>query len=215
VIHNAVDVASFRTTNGAAGPARIVGVGRFAYPKDFSTLLAALELVGAGYRAALVGDGPGLGEVVTALRARGLSDRVELLGARGDVSDVLARSDVFVLSSRSEGFPVSILEAMAAGLPVVATDVGGVAEAVVDGETGILVPAGDPEALAAALRRLVADPALRRRLGAAGRTRAFRRFDVAHFRAEHLKLYRRELERAHLPAVPARQTLSASAEPGE
>jgi glycosyltransferase involved in cell wall biosynthesis len=215
VIHNAVDVASFRTTNGAAGPARIVGVGRFAYPKDFSTLLAALELVGAGYRAALVGDGPGLGEVVTALRARGLSDRVELLGARGDVSDVLARSDVFVLSSRSEGFPVSILEAMAAGLPVVATDVGGVAEAVVDGETGILVPAGDPEALAAALGRLVADPALRRRLGAAGRTRAFRRFDVAHFRAEHLELYRRELERVHLQSEPARRTLSASAEPGE
>jgi glycosyltransferase involved in cell wall biosynthesis len=149
--------------------------------------------------------------------ARGLSDRVELLGAQGTVAELLARSGVFVLSSRSEGFPVSILEAMAAGLPVVATDVGGIAEAVVDGETGILVPAADPQALAGALEQLVADVELRRRLGAGGRARALRLFDTPRYRAAHLDLYRRELGLLRLPAPlpPSRRVLSASAEPGE
>ena len=120
---------------------------------------------------------------------------------------------MFVLSSRSEGFPVAVLEAMAAGLPVVATDVGGVAEAVEHGETGLLVPAADSEALARALERLVADGALRRRLGAAGRARARSLFDVERYRAAYAELYRREL-RVSSPAAP-RGTLNASAEPGE
>ena len=100
-----------------------------------------------------------------------------------------------MLSSRSEGAPFSILEAMAAGLPVVATDVGGVRELVADGETGLLVPAGDPARLAEALRSLLADPALRRRLGAAGHARARERFDLRALRDAHLELYARELTR--------------------
>jgi glycosyltransferase involved in cell wall biosynthesis len=216
VIHNAVDVGSFGGRAHAGGPPCIVGVGRFAYPKDFASLIDALTLVGGDYRAALVGDGPELAEVAASVEARGLSSRIELLGARGDVAGVLGRSDIFVLSSLSEGFPVSILEAMAAGLPVVATAVGGVAEAVVDGETGLLVPAADPDALAEALDRLVADPGLQRRYGEAGRARALRFFDVPRYRAAHLDLYRRELGRVRLPApvTPAR-LVSASAEPGE
>ena len=132
---------------------------------------------------------------------RGCPRRVELLGARADIPELLAHSDVFVLSSRSEGFPVSVLEAMAAGLPVVATDVGGVAEAVEDGETGLLVPATDAEALARALERLLADGELRRRLGAAGRARALSLFDLPRYRAAYEELYR--------------ERLSAAAEPGE
>lgn len=217
VIHNAVEVGSFGARVESNGPPRIVSVGRFAYPKDFATLLESLTLLDADYRAALAGDGPDLAEVATAVEARGLSDRVELLGAQGNVGELLARSDVFVLSSLSEGFPVSILEAMAAGLPVVATDVGGVAEAVADGETGMLVPAADPEALAGALERVVADVEVRRRLGAAGRARALRLFDAPRYRAAHLDLYRRELGRLRLPTpvTPSRRVLSASAEPGE
>ena len=217
VIHNAVDVRSFGSPAATDGPARIVSVGRFAYPKDFATLLEALARIGSDFRAALVGDGPGLRGVTRAIDERGLSDWVELLGAHGDVARVLAASDIFVLSSRSEGLPVSILEAMAAGLPVVASDVGGVTEAVVDGETGLVVPPGNPDALAAALERLVVDGDLRRRLGAAGRARALRLFDVQRFRAAHLELYRRELERSRLPApaAAAGHMLSASAEPGE
>jgi glycosyltransferase involved in cell wall biosynthesis len=217
VIHNAVEVGSFGARAEHTGPPRIVSVGRLAYPKDFATLLESLTLLDADYSAALVGDGPDLAEVAAAVEARGLSDRVELLGARNNVADLLARSDVFVLSSLSEGFPISILEAMAAGLPVVATDVGGAAEAVTDGETGMLVPAADPEALAGALEQLVADVDLRRRLGAAGRARALRLFDAPRYRAAHLDLYRRELGRLRLPtpATPSRRMLSASAEPGE
>jgi glycosyltransferase involved in cell wall biosynthesis len=208
VIHNAVDVTSFAPIRRRSDPPRIISVGRFAFPKDFSTLASALARIQPDYRAVLVGDGPDLPQVRAALGRQGLAPRVELLGARRDVHDLLAASDVFVLSSRSEGFPVSILEAMAAGLPVVASDVGGVAEAVVDGETGLIVPAGDAAALAGALERLLEDPGLRRRFGERGRERARRLFDVETFRVAHLELYRRELERRGLP-------VSAAAESGE
>ena len=201
VIHNAVAVRSFRPTSRRGGTVEVVGVGRFAYPKDFTTLLDALTLVAAPCHVRLAGDGPALPAVAAALTRNGLSHRVELLGARDDIPDLLARSDVFVLSSRSEGFPVSVLEAMAAGLPVVATDVGGVGEAVEDGETGFLVPAADSEALARALERLLVDGELRRRLGAAGRARALGLFDVSRYRAAYEELYRRRL--------------NASTEPGE
>jgi glycosyltransferase involved in cell wall biosynthesis len=89
--------------------------------------------------------------------------------------------------------PISILEAMAAGLPVVASAVGGIPEIVVDGETGLIVPPRDPDALAAALRRLLDDPELRRRMGDAGRARAEEHFDVERSRREHLALYDRLL----------------------
>jgi glycosyltransferase involved in cell wall biosynthesis len=183
-------------------PPRIVTVGRLAFPKDPLTLVRALARVRASghlFRASFVGDGPDAADVAAEIRAVGLESSVELCGARSDVGAVLARSDVFVLSSRSEGGPISILEAMAAGLPVVASDVGGVREQVADGATGLLVPPGDPDALAGALERLLADPDLRRRLGAVGLERARERFDLPRLRAEHLELYDRELARRGLP----------------
>jgi glycosyltransferase involved in cell wall biosynthesis len=212
VIHNAVDVQSFPSARPHAGPPWIVSVGRLAFPKDFSTLLEALADTGPDWRASFVGEGPLQAAIADEVRRHGLEKRVELLGTRGDVPDLLASADIFVLSSRSEGFPVSILEAMAAALPVIATDVGGVGEAVLDGETGLLVPAGDPHALTNALERVLGDEGLRRRLGAKGRDRALQEFDVPSFRQAHLELYAREL--ARLEAASPRQ-LSAVAGPGE
>jgi glycosyltransferase involved in cell wall biosynthesis len=203
VIPNAVDVATAPRARHDGAVPRIVAVGRLAPPKDPITLVRALaRLPGGRFSALIVGDGPERGAVAAELTARGLTGAVELAGARRDVPELLARSDVFALASLSEGGPISILEAMAAGLPVVASDVGGVGDIVVPGETGLLVPAADPDALASALARLLADPELRRRLGAAGRERARERFDLPALRAAHLELYARELARRGVPLIP-------------
>jgi glycosyltransferase involved in cell wall biosynthesis len=187
VIPNAVDVARMARSRLEGSPPTIVSVGRLVLPKSFWHLAAALRQLEPGsFRALVVGQGPQESYL------RGI-EGVELLGDRDDVPDLLGRSDVFVLSTLSEGMPISILEAMAAGLPVVASEVGGIPEIVVDGETGLLVPPGDADALAGALRRLLDDPELRRRLGAAGRARVEEHFDVARSRRAHLALYERLL----------------------
>ena len=152
------------------------------------------------FEAVIVGEGPDRPDWRRRSRLSDLSGRVRLAGERHDVPQLLAAADVFVLASASEGLPVSVLEAMAAGLPVVASRVGGVPEQVSDGETGLLVEPGDPNELAAALHRLTVDPSLRRRLGVAGRARAERAFDLDAFRRAHVALYSRELARRRLPA---------------
>ncbi len=196
VVPNAVDVAHAPRAALAGDPPRIVSIGRLAAPKDPIALVRALaELPPGTFTAVLVGDGPLRAAVEREAGTHGLGGVITLTGARDDVGAVLAGADVLVLASRSEGAPLSILEGMAAGLPVVASDVGGVAELVADGETGLLVPPGDPTALAAALQRLVADAPLRRRLGAAGRRRVEERFELAASRRAHLDLYARELAR--------------------
>jgi glycosyltransferase involved in cell wall biosynthesis len=179
---------------------RIAFVGRLAPPKDPVTLVRALAAVsGAPFTAALIGDGPDRPAVEAEIRAAGLGDVVELMGERRDVPELLADADVFVLSSRSEGAPLSLLEAMAAGLPVVASAVGGTPEIVDDGTTGLLVPPGDPGALARALESLLTDPERRARMGTAGWERVQARFGLAQLRRAHVELYARELERAGRP----------------
>jgi glycosyltransferase involved in cell wall biosynthesis len=189
VIHNGVETLPPRPARHGDEPPLLLSVTRLKAPKDGRTLARALRRLEPGsYRAAIVGDGPDREAV-----AAELGDAGALLGERDDVAERLAQADVFVLSSRSEGLPLAILEAMAAGLPVVATAVGGIPELVADGETGLLVPPGDADALAGALRRLVADPGLRRRLGEAARARVEERFSLTAMRRAHLALYERLL----------------------
>jgi glycosyltransferase involved in cell wall biosynthesis len=202
VIPNAVDVTAFPRAAHTSEVPRVLSVTRLAPPKDAGTLLGSLaRLDGIPFRAQLVGDGRDRADVERELERLGLDGRVELLGERDDVPELLAGSDVFVLSSRSEGMPLAILEAMAAGLPVVASDVGGIGELVVDGESGLLVRPGDSDALAAALERVCADGALRKRMGAAARARAEELFDLPRFLGAHEALYEREL-RASRSASP-------------
>jgi hypothetical protein len=127
-------------------------------------------------------------DMAALLRDARLGTRVQLLGYREDVSDLMAAADIFVLPSRFEGLPMSVIEAMLTGLPVLATSVRGPAEQVVPEVTGLLVPPGDASALAAALRRLVADKALRAHMGAAGRERAVECYDEATVVARTLDL---------------------------
>jgi glycosyltransferase involved in cell wall biosynthesis len=201
VIPNAIDVAASPRAQPHPDAARIVSVGRLSWPKDPITLVRALARVRHDEVIALVvGDGPQRADVEAEAHRLGLDSVVQLVGPREDVPDLLARGDIFVLASRSEGGPISVLEAMAAGLPVVASDVGGVGELVDEGATGLLVPPADPEALGAALQRLLDDAGLRRRMGAAGRQRVAENFDVGAQRRAHLELYARELARHGAPS---------------
>src|SRR6185503_9833846 len=105
-----------------------------------------------------------------------MTDRVEFLGNRGDVAEILSGADIFALATNWEGLPISILEAMRAGLPVVASDVGGVGEQVVDGETGFVVAKGNAALMGERLTRLLTQPELRAQMGCAGRCRFERIF---------------------------------------
>ena len=137
----------------------------------------------------LVGDGPERPRVERAVAETGCADRVHLAGHHCEPRPLLRTSDMVVLPSAAEACPMALLQAMACGLPVVATDVGGVAEVVRDGVDGLLVPPGDDEALVAALGTLARDPALRRDLGAAGRSRVAERFDVRSSARALLSIY--------------------------
>lgn len=196
VIANAVPIGAIRARD-LSHPPVVVSVTRLRPPKDTLTLVRALQIVAPQlHQALIVGDGPERSSISTAIDQAGLGDRVELLGDRADVRELLARSDIFVLATLSEGMPLALLEAMAEGLPVVASRVGGIPEIVQDGENGLLVPAGDPDALARALHRLLTDPDLRIRLGKAARRTIAERHDLECFRSQHLELLQRLLASA-------------------
>jgi len=165
-------------------------VARFSFQKDHECLLEAMKNVPRHVQCVLAGTGPLLARLRTKVRREGLADRVFLPGESDNVAELLARCQVFVLASRWEGLPISVLEAMRAGLPVVASDVGGVSEAVTDGETGWLVPPGNPGALAARIRQLAMDPRLRVRMGEAGRKRQAEHFTACQMTDGVAKVYR-------------------------
>ena len=168
-----------------------LAVGRLIEQKDHATLLRAFARVRATVpdaRLAILGGGPLEGETRRLVAELELDDAVTLPG-RTDIRDWLERADVFVHTSRWEGFGIVLLEAMLAGLPVVATRVSAVPEVVVEGETGSLVEAGDIEAVARELVLLLGDAELRGRLGAAGRERARTEFSVARMAERTIGLY--------------------------
>jgi glycosyltransferase involved in cell wall biosynthesis len=200
VIRNGVDPRRVDVREREGDRPRVVMVGRLQAPKDPITLVRALAMVrDTDYEAFLVGDGPDRPVVEEEIRRLAIEPSVRVLGERSDVRELLATADVFALSTHSEGLPLSILEAMAAGLPVVASNVGGVPELVVQGETGMLVPPDDPAALAETIERLLTDQPLARRLGDAARVRVAEHFDLAAVQDAHLALYRRTLATLALP----------------
>lgn len=175
----------------AAGP--LIGTASRAHPvKGLDVLLEAFSSLSQDFpaaRLAIAGDGPQLPALERRAARLGCERRVTFLGRRQDVPLFLAALDAFALPSFHEGLPNAALEAMAAGLPVVASRVGGMPEAVEDGVTGFLVPPGDPRALAGALGRLLADPALARRLGEAARQRVARLYPLSRTVQETERLY--------------------------
>jgi len=169
----------------------VVTVANYRAQKAWPDLLAAASVVldaDPAVRFAGVGQGPLAAEVEAEHRRLGLGERFALLGRRDDVPRILAAGDLFVLSSTYEGYPVALMEALAAGLPVVATAVGGVAQAITPGTEGLLVPPGDREALAAAILTLCRDESLRTSMAASARIRG-RGFDIAEVARRLERLY--------------------------
>jgi len=190
-IPNGVDLDHFRPVRRGGEAARpVIGcTARLHAKNDHATLLRAFALVNARWpdvRLLLVGRGPEEARLRGLTHTLGISSRVHFLGEQADVAPSLQQLDLYVQSSVAEGIPNSVLEAMAVGLPVVATSVGGTPEIVVDGETGLLVPPGNPPALAEAMLTLLADRERVEAFGRAGRARV-----EAHF-GEGLMLRRME-----------------------
>jgi glycosyltransferase involved in cell wall biosynthesis len=204
VIHDGVDPArvagaaesKLRAELGIPPEAVVFGVTAFLTDhKDHATLLRAFRLVEAELPNAwllIAGQGE-LAEQLTALTRELELRRVRFLGHRPDIAPVLGALDVFVLSSHHEGLGSAVMDAMYAGLPVAATRVGGIPELVDEGVDGLLVPARDPAALAAALARLAREPEERKRMGEKAREKAWARFSAARMAREYQTLYDRLL----------------------
>jgi sugar transferase (PEP-CTERM/EpsH1 system associated) len=191
-------LAGARQGLAAFGPGcTVIGaVGRVEEVKNHAGLVDAFIALrarcpdqAAQLRLAIVGGGPLLAALRAKVEAAGIAELVWLPGARSDVADILRGLDIFVMSSLAEGTPGSALEAMASGLPVVGTRVGGIPEVIDDGVTGMLVPPADPAAMAAALARYVLAPELRCRHGKAGRERILRKYNMPAMVAAYQSMY--------------------------
>lgn len=191
VIHNGLpDIGPEQIAVPAAQPPQLIMVARFAEPKDHRLLIQSLAgLVDQAWTLVLVGDGPQKADIEKLIIKKNLEDRVILKGSRLDVPEILAKSQLFILSSKREGFPLSILEAMRAGLPVLASDVGGVNEAIVDGDTGILYTSGCMESMRSGLIKLIGDPQLRQSMGRKGRNRYLEKFSSETMVEKTLAVY--------------------------
>lgn len=194
IIPNGVDTDRFvpAARRPPSDSVRLCFVGRLVRQKGLDILLAALAKLPptAPWRLTLVGDGPERPELSARADRLGFADRIHFAGwtSRDALPGLLAAHDLFVFPSRDEGMPNAVLEAMAAGLPVIATAIAGSEELVLPDQTGLLVPPDDPDALAAALGRCLADAGLRQAFGNAGRDRAVREYAWGRVAEAYLRL---------------------------
>jgi glycosyltransferase involved in cell wall biosynthesis len=179
IVPNGVDVERFRPRADAGGAlTTAVWLGLMAPVKRLDVLLDACAELPA-LRLRLIGTGPEQSALAQAVSDRGLSAQVDMPGPVADPATALATADLYVLTSAAENCPLALLQAMACGLPVVASRVGGIPEVIRDGVDGVLVPPGDAPALVAAIRRLLADPEGARAMGARARARVCDRYTVS------------------------------------
>jgi glycosyltransferase involved in cell wall biosynthesis len=209
VIYNGIPLEAYGNGEGERSAVReelglfegdfvLAQVARLDYLKDHLTAVRAIARCAASgprIKLLLVGEGPERAAIEKEIAALGVHSSVRLLGLRQDVPRILAAADAGLLTSISEGIPLTVIEAMAAGLPVVSTDVGGVREVVLEGSTALLAPAGDDEALANSILKLASDPGLCRTLGTRGRERAFERFSEETMHENFARLYDEMLQR--------------------
>ena len=201
VVHNGVEISRFDDPSETAVHRRleqqrpvVLALARLHWQKCLAYLIeAAARIPDAQFLVA--GEGEERARLDAEVTKRGLSARFRLLGHRDDTPNLLRQCDLFVLPSLFEGLPVSILEAMAARKPVVASAIPGTEEAVVDGTTGLLVPPGNADALTSAIRRMIDDPCLRRRFGAAGRARVEAQFSAESMVSGVAQLYQELINR--------------------
>jgi glycosyltransferase involved in cell wall biosynthesis len=213
VIYNGIDLSRFDAANSDRTHVRrelglgnedfvVLQVARLDYLKDHATAIRTMERVcrqKPSVRLVLIGDGPERDTIRILIARHGLEKHIRCLGLRTDVPRFLRAADAFLLTSISEGIPLTLIEAMAATLPVVSTDVGGVREVVANGQTGLLAPSGDDNALASAVLCLAGDLALCRDLGMRGRERAHRFFSEVQMHDRYDQLYQSMLAARTMP----------------
>jgi len=190
-IRNGIDIERFSFVGPTPGGPAVI-VARLNPEKDIATLLQATALVARedpNYRLKIIGDGPQRGDLEKLKDELGLRNVVAFLGMRDDIPTLMGTASVVVLSSVSEGISLTLLEAMARGLPVVATKVGGTPEIVSHGLTGLLVPPSAPRMMADALLELRRDPLRSRQMGVAGRKRVEEFFDIRRMVARYEEIY--------------------------
>lgn len=195
-IWNGMPDTPYRAVSDPQGPVRILMAARFVPQKCHSLLIHALAGIEQPWHLTLAGDGPNKTEMEQLSLHLGIRNRVTFTGDTNQVASLLACSDIFVLSSRYESLPLSIIEAMRAGLPVVATDVGGISELVSDGVTGYLVPHSNIPPMRERLQELITSPENRHRMGHLGRLRYERDFRVEVMAGAVLSLYREHCRNA-------------------
>jgi glycosyltransferase involved in cell wall biosynthesis len=194
IIYNGIPTQLFKQNNTkkSTNELVIIHIGRFMEQKNHQLLIDSFEEVVKLHRDVklwLVGDGPLFNSIKQYVTQKKLEEKIRFLGNIIDIPGVLSRADIFVLSSDWEGIPLTILESMASGLPVITTNVGGVAELVENNRSGIIVPPKDKEALVTALLKLIENAELRKKMGEEGQRIARERFDISSCFDNYLKLY--------------------------